>query len=120
MALLKINSVDIKTPSEMQVGVFDIDAEGGTTRNANGELIRDRVAVKRKLTCKFPPMTQSQISTLLNSMTATFFSVTYLDPQDGVVTKTMYAGDRSTPLYKYGNGTTDVLWENMNVEFIEK
>ena len=50
---MKINGVKIKTPQEMQVTINDIDGE--TTRNARGDMVRDRIAVKRKISLKFPP-----------------------------------------------------------------
>lgn len=124
MALLSINSVAVKTPSKMTVLTSDIDGE--TTRNANGELIRDRIAVKRKLELEFPPMTQTEMRTLLLAVQDTFFSVTYLDPMGdpsvngGLVTKTMYVGDRTSPIYKYGTGGSQILWEGLNMNFIEK
>lgn len=117
MALLNINGVDVKTPSKFQVDVSDIDGE--TTRNAKGELVRDRIAVKRKLNCTFPPMTQAEMSTLLNAVSDIFFTVTYLDPMSGVQTKTMYVGDRSAPMFRYGTGS-NVMWESLSMNFIEK
>ena len=45
--MLKINGVTIVTPKGYEVSISDIDGE--TNRNANGTLIRDRIAVKRKL-----------------------------------------------------------------------
>ena len=45
--MLKINGVAISTPSKFEVQISDLDGE--SNRNANGKLIRDRIAVKRKL-----------------------------------------------------------------------
>lgn len=119
MALLVINGVNQKTPSKFDVSISDIDGE--TTRNANGLLMRDRIAVKRKIQLEFPPLTQSEISTLLNAVSGTFFTVTYHDPILGAgTTKTFYVGDRNNPMLRYGNGTTDVLWEGLKMNFIEQ
>lgn len=118
MALLQINGVNVATPSKMSVTISDFDGE--TTRNAKGELIRDRIGVKRKVECEWKYLTQSQISTLLNAVQNVFFTVKFLDPKDGVLTKTMYVGDRTVPMYRYGNGGADVLWENMAISFVEK
>jgi hypothetical protein len=118
MALLTINGVALKTPSEFNVTVSDIDYN--TTRNAKGDLIRDRIGVKRKLDLSFPPMTQTELTTLLNATSAVFFNVTYQDPILGMTTKEMYVGDRKMPLYRYGNGTTDLLWEGLSMNFIER
>ena len=51
--MLKINNVSIAVPSAFQVDIQDIDGE--SNRNAKGELLRDRIAVKRKLNCEWPP-----------------------------------------------------------------
>ena len=118
MDLLTINSVAVKTPSKFNVTISDIDYN--TTRNAKGDLIRDRIGVKRKLDLDFPPMTQTELTTLLNAVDQVFFNVTYQDPILGLTTKEMYVGDRKMPMYKYGNGTTDVLWEGLSMNFIER
>ena len=52
MAILKINGIAIPDPSEFSVDIMDIDDE--TTRNAKGDLIRNRIATKRKLNCQWP------------------------------------------------------------------
>ena len=44
--MLKINGVDITAPKSFQVDIEDVDGESG--RNARGEMLRDRIAVKRK------------------------------------------------------------------------
>jgi hypothetical protein len=118
MALLTINSTVVKTPKKFQVDINDIDGE--STRNASGNLIRDRIGTKRKLNCEFPPMTQSEMSTLLGAVAGVFFSVTYQDPILGSTTKTFYVGDRSSPMYRYGNGTTDLMWESLKMNFVEQ
>ncbi len=69
--MLKINGVAIATPKVYEVTISDLDGE--SNRNANGDLVRDRIAVKRKLTLEWPPLTQAQISTLLNAVSSVFF-----------------------------------------------
>ena len=114
--MIKINGVDIATPKTYEATVSDLDGE--SNRNANGELIRDRIAVKRKLNLEWGPLTQAEIQTLLNSVSSVFFTVTFPDPQLGMVTKTMYVGDRSAPAYQYING--EVKWQGLKMNFIEK
>lgn len=117
--MIKINGITIKAPSSMSVSITDVDSPS-TTRNAKGDLVRDRVNVKRKIELEFPPMKQSDMQTLLTAIQDQFFTVEFLDPQLGVITRTMYVGDRSTPMYRYGNGTSDVLWEKVKFNFIER
>jgi hypothetical protein len=100
----------------MTVDVLDIDGEA--FRNANGKMIRDRVATKRKLNCEWSALTTSEVSTLLSAVTATSFTVTYLDPLTGTSqTKTFYVGDRNSPVYRLVNGKE--LWAGLTMNFIE-
>lgn len=114
--MLKINGVAIATPKVYEVTVQDLDGE--TNRNANGDMIRDRIAVKRKLNLEWQPLSQSEISTLLTAVSGVFFTVTFPDPQDGLITKTMYVGDRTSPAYQFKNG--EVKWSGLKMNFIEK
>lgn len=116
--MIKINGVDIATPKTYDATVNDLDGE--SNRNANGELIRDRIAVKRKLNLEWGPLTQSQISTLLNAVSSVFFTVTFPDPQLGIATKTMYVGDRTAPAYFYDEKAKEVKWRGLKMNFIEK
>lgn len=108
----------------MKIGIQDIDGE--TARNAKGELLRDRIATKRKIDLEFPVMTQTEMRTLLNAVAPVFFDVTYQDPMgdptvnNGRVTKKFYVGDRTTPMLRYGNGSTDIRWEGVSFNLIEK
>lgn len=114
--MLKINGVAIATPKIYEVTVQDLDGE--SNRNANGDMIRDRIAVKRKINLEWPPLSQSEISTLLNAVSSVFFTVTFPDPQLGMITKTMYVGDRTAPAYQYTNG--EAKWSGLKMNFIEK
>lgn len=115
--MLKINNVSITSPSVFQVDIQDIDGE--SNRNAKGELLRDRIAVKRKLNCEWPPLTAEESSTLLNAVSGVFFNVYYPDPMTGnFETKTMYVGDRSVPALYIKDGK--VLWKGLKMNFIEK
>lgn len=115
--MLQIDGVAIASPKSFKVSINDLDGE--SNRNAKGELIRDRVAVKRKLELEWPPLTNSQMSTLLTKVQNVFFTVTYPDPMTGSnQTKTFYVGDRTAPMYK--NTAGNILWEGLNMNFIEK
>lgn len=114
--MISINGVAIATPKTFEATVSDLDGE--SNRNADGELIRDRIAVKRKLNLEWGPLTQSEIQTLLSAVSSVFFTVTFPDPMSGVVTKTMYVGDRTAPAYQYVNG--EVKWQGLKMNFIEK
>jgi len=114
--MLKINNVAIAAPSAYEVTIQDLDGE--SNRNASGNMIRDRIAVKRKINLEWPPLSQGELSTLLNAVSSVFFTVTFPDPQLGMVTNTMYVGDRTAPAYQYKNG--EVKWSGLKMNFIEK
>lgn len=115
--MLKINGVAIATPKSFKVDIMDLDGE--SNRNARGELIRDRVAVKRRLECEWGPLTMSESSAILKAVQNVYFQIEYPDPMEGKsITKTFYVGDRSAPMYSNING--NVLWEGLTMNFIEK
>ena len=114
--MIKINGVAIATPKVFEATVSDIDGE--TNRNAKGELIRDRVAVKRKINLEWGTLEQSEMSTILNAVSSVFFTVEFPDPQLGLITKTMYVGDRTSPAYSYIDNK--IKWQGLKMNFIEK
>lgn len=87
----------VPTPQTYGWSVEDLDSEEGTGRNnATGEMFRDRVATKRKLSFTWPPLSISETSRLLKALKPEFISVTYLDAEEGdYITKTFYAGPKS-------------------------
>ena len=114
--MIKINGVAIATPKIYEATVSDLDGE--SNRNAAGQLIRDRIAVKRKLNLEWGPLSQSEVAPILNAVSGVFFTVTFPDPQLGVITKTMYVGDRTAPAYQYIN--EEVKWSGLKLNLIEK
>ena len=116
--MISINGVVIATPKSYETTVTDLDGE--TNRNANGELIRDRIAVKRKLNLEWGPLSQSEIAPILNAVSGVFFTVTFPDPELGMITKTMYVGDRTAPAYMYDEEAKEVKWQGLKMNFIEK
>ena len=111
MAILTITKADgtkvaLPDPKSYSWGLQDIDADG-TGRNQSGDLFRDRVATKRKLTLEWPPVTD------------TFFTVAYPDALTGATREmTAYVGDRTTPMYSLIDGKW--LWESLSMNFIER
>jgi hypothetical protein len=114
--VLYIKSAYVKTPKKLTVGIYDVAKNAD--RNAAGEILIDRVAVKRKIECEWGALTNSEISTILGSVTDVFFTVKYPDPLTGTEkTITAYVGDRTAPIYK-DSGTP--LWEGLTMNLIEK
>lgn len=114
---MKINGIKITpTPQEMQVTINDIDGE--TTRNARGDMTRDRIAVKRKISLKFPALTDAQIQAILGAVSDEFFNVEYFDPLLGLTTKTFYVGDRTAPVYSRHKNFC--YWTEVSFNLVER
>jgi hypothetical protein len=102
MSVLKINGVEIANPQTLTWDIYDLDAEEGAGRNQQGKMFRDRVAIKRKVNCTWPPMDNKEISKLLQAMSSVFFTLEYPDACTGArISGEFYVGDRSTPLYMW-------------------
>lgn len=115
--MLSINGVAVATPKVFEVQISDLDGE--TNRNAKGELLRDRIAIKRKINLEWGPLNDNEISTILKAVKDVFFEVEFPDPEEGkILEKTMYVGDRTAPMYNYNNG--DPKWTGLKMNFIEK
>lgn len=115
--MYKIDGVAMPTPKTFKVSISDLDAE--SNRNANGDLIRDRITTKRKIELEYPPMDPMDISKVLKAISPVFITVEYPDPQEGtMITKTMYAGDKSAPIYRVIDGK--IKWEGLTFNLIER
>ncbi|WP_307976293.1 DUF6711 family protein [uncultured Streptococcus sp.] len=116
MSNLIINGVSVVPPKNFQVGVQDVDGETG--RNANGDMVRDRITTKRKLEIEWGMLTQSECSAILSAVSAVFFTVSYPDPISGQSTRTFYVGDRTAPAYSFTNKFKP--WSGLKFNLIER
>lgn len=116
MSNLIINGVSVVPPKSFQVGVQDVDGETG--RNANGDMVRDRITTKRKLEIEWGMLTQAECSAILSAVSAVFFSVSYPDPISGQSTRTFYVGDRTAPAYSFTNKFKP--WSGLKFNLIER
>ncbi|WP_105155005.1 DUF6711 family protein, partial [Streptococcus suis] len=78
MSRLIINGVTVVPPKSFQVAINDVDGETG--RNANGDMVRDRITTKRKLECDWGMLTQAEMAQIQNAVQPVFFEVSYPDP----------------------------------------
>lgn len=116
MALIKIGGVEIPAPSDYVPGIMDISK---AERNAKGTMIIERITTKRKLELSWKVLNQNEMSLILNAVAPVFFSVEYLDPQEGAVkTGTFYSGDRGCPALQYKNGT--LRYKDVKFNLIER
>lgn len=116
---LAINGATMPLPKSYTWTIQDID--GKSTRNAAGTMSRDRITSKIKLAIEWGPLSNADCSKILQAIQAPFFQVTYLDAQTGgMVTKTFYAGDRSSPAYSWSDKLKKYAWSGLNFDVIEK
>ncbi|WEK53317.1 MAG: hypothetical protein P0Y55_12040 [Candidatus Cohnella colombiensis] len=116
MALLKINGVDMPSPSAMTPGEADL---GKWERNARGSMIGELIATKAKFELSWSFLTAVQLSKLLIAVKPLFFNVTYIDPVTNTLrTATFYKGDRSMPVMDYRNGIP--RYKDVKFNIIEK
>lgn len=117
MSQLIINGVTVVPPKSFQVGIQDIDGETG--RNANGDMVRDRITTKRKLEMEWGMLSNEQCSAILSAVTPVFFTVSYPDPLTGnQVTRTFYVGDRTAPAYTFTEKFKP--WSGLKFNLIER
>lgn len=116
-----IDGVDI-TPWIAHGGVkwtrSDIDGPNAG-RTMSGLMVRDRVATKIRLdiTCHILELTDLRV--LLNAIHPEFVSVTYDDPMQGTVTKTMYSNNNSAQFLLPRDGGKE-LWDSITFPLIEQ
>lgn len=99
MAFYTVSGLAMPAPSEFDVSIMDLSK---AERNANGRMIIERIATKRKLNFSYAFVTESDASFILKQIAATSYTVTYLDPQTGFFKSgSFYCGDRSLGMLDY-------------------
>jgi hypothetical protein len=101
VALVTIGGEALPTPTEFQVGIMDISK---AERNANGKMMIERIATKRKLFFTYSYLTESDLAFILRKIAPAYYTVTYLDPQTNTKKSgSFYCGDRNVGLVDYIN-----------------
>lgn len=114
--MIRIDGVVIPTPGDYTVGIMDLSK---AERNANGTMIIERVATKRKIELAWKYLSKEQLSDLFNRVSPVFFEVEYIDPQDnGIKSGTFYAGDRKAGAIDYING--NIRYKDISVNLVER
>lgn len=114
--MIKIGGVTIKTPQGFNVVIEDVS---NIDRNALGQTVIDRVAVKHRLDLAWGALTNTEISTILSAVAGPFFTVEYPDPQTGAVnTITGFMKSRSTSMSRYITG--GIVWDNLKMVIEEQ
>lgn len=114
--MIKIDGVDIPTPSALVVGIMDISK---AERNAAGTMMIDRIATKRKLELNWKYITKENLSIVFKAVSPVYFQVTYIDPEENEVkTGSFYAGDRKAGALNYNHG--NIRYRDVSVNLVER
>lgn len=119
MSLLKVNGVALPAPTALQPGIQDLDSEDGAGRNQQGDMFRDRIAVKRSVHAEWGVLSRAEMAALLTAVSPQSFELTYPDPEKGDLrTITAYVGDRA-PAICAVISDTDWEWNGLSLDFVE-
>lgn len=95
----------------------DLDSEE-SARTLDGMMHRTRIAMKRKLSITTARLSTEQIIELNTALQPAFISVTYLDPIDGITTRTFYGSSVESTTQITMDGET--YWTGTTFNLIEQ
>lgn len=114
--MIKIDGILIPTPSDYIVGVMDLSK---AERNANGLMIIERIATKRKIEMSWKYLDKYNISQLFSLVSPVFFKVDFINPQTNLWENgTFYCGDRNAGALDYVNG--NIRYKDIKFNIIER
>lgn len=119
-AVFKIDGVDFTRVVEeggIRWSRNDLDADE-TGRYINGNMRRNRIAVKRKLSVSCLRMDTETIIALNNALYPQFIRVTFLDAIDGETTRTFYGSTVEATTQISIDGET--YWDGTSFSLIER
>lgn len=101
MAMIKVDGVTIKTPSDFTWGLQDVsDSASGRTEDAL--MHKNRIAQKRKLSLGWRNPTREETAVILQAFNSEYIEITYPDAMSGTnQIRTFYTGDRSAPVHMW-------------------
>lgn len=93
-------------------------ANAGTT--LSGLTIRDRIATKVSLGIACRELNSTELQTLMNLLLPEYVEVTYTDPMQGLVTKTMYTPANEASLMNAKPSAATEYWTGVSFELTER
>lgn len=109
----------IKSPTSISYTLSDVDAPT-TGRDQLGNMHRDRVNRKHKLSCSWSSFNMDEMSELLNLVSAPSFKLKYPDAETGrIVQGIFYVGDRTTPVLVWSHKYNEYRWKSLSMNFTE-
>jgi len=103
--------------------IQDVDAST-SGRDQSGYMHRDRVAIKRKISCTWTNRESTDINAILNSaIKNVFFELSYFDYEtNSQKTGVFYCGDRTAPVYSIvmGSAHNKRIIGSFTANFVER
>lgn len=96
----------------------DIDSPN-TGRDMSGTMHRGRVSTKIRLDITCRALKATELRTLLNLIYPEYVTVTYDDPMEGTVVKTMYSNNNPAA-YQQKNNDGNEYWTGVTFPLIER
>lgn len=117
MSMIKVDGVEIPTPSSFQWGLQDISAsESGRTDDTI--MHKNRVGQKRTISLQWNGPDRKTTSTILKAFNPEYINVEYPDAMSGVnETRKFYVGDRTAPYKCWWVGNQRM--ESLSFDIIE-
>lgn len=113
-----VDGVEIPCPSEAQFSIQDVSA-AVSGRTDDMVMHKNRIGQKDKWVLKWSIKNLEDTQTILNAFQPEYFDVTYYHPRLGtMVTKTMYAGDRTMPVQFWW--VDQKRYESISIDLIER
>lgn len=98
-----------------------VDSEGANAgMTLSGLTIRDRIASKVRLDITCRPLSGADLRSLLTLLSPEFVSVTYEDPLEGLVTKSMYTNTNEASILFAKPSYSTEYWANIAFQLIER
>ena len=112
-----INGTQIKTPTELKVGVFRLSK---SERLASGKMAMEIIAIKRRLDMTWAIISDTDLRQIMSILDAgVFYTVAYPDPKNGEsATITAYAGDINQSAWQRLAGTR--YWKDVSLSLVEQ
>lgn len=112
--------IPLPTPEEYSWNIDDLDAEGSGRAKKSGNMFRDRIASKRKLSIVWGRLNAADTSKILTAVSDVFFYLTYPDAQSGGFREMQcYVGTRNTPKLYVQNGS-EIYWDGLSFNVVER
>ena len=110
MALVSIDGVDLPSPTDYAIPRSDLDSSD-SGRNELGVMQRDRIRQGiYKIELEYKGITNSELQKIEAALMPARLGVSFITAR-GVVTKSMYAGDRKPKMIKYNTDPNKIRWD---------